>query len=58
MAKGKADMTRIIEISGAKVAEITKDGEIWIAGDRAGTITPDGELWVSGDKEGDLEVVH
>ncbi|MEP3480595.1 MAG: hypothetical protein ABJZ55_15200 [Fuerstiella sp.] len=52
--KDKSDMTQVIEIGGSKVAEITKDGEIWIGGDRAGTITLDGEIWVGGEKEGDL----
>jgi len=52
--KGKTDMTQIIQLSSAKVAKITKDGEIWIGGEKAGTITSDGEIWVGGDKEGDL----
>jgi len=52
--KGKTDMTQVIELNGAKVAEVTKDGEIWIGGTKAGSITKDGEIWVSGDKEGDL----
>ena len=43
-----------IEIYGARLIEITKDGEIWIDGGREGSITTDGEIWVSGTKEGDL----
>ena len=41
-------------MEGSKLAEITADGEVWIAGNKVGDITADGEIWVDGDKEGEI----
>ena len=47
-------MAQVIHLHGSKVAEVTREGEVWINGDKAGEITAEGEIWVAGEKQGDL----
>lgn len=51
-----SDVVQTVVRDGAKLCEITREGEVWFDGEKRGSIESNGEIWVAGNKVGSLEV--